>query len=57
MDYKKYIMEFGQSLAIVTGLVLFIIILALIMMALGPQAPPSPKMTCEIVNATTFCHF
>jgi hypothetical protein len=57
MDYKKMLIEFCQSAGILVLLVLFMIILTLIMLSLGPQAPPSPKMTCEVVNATTFCHF
>lgn len=57
MDYRKYLLEFGQSVGIFLALMIFLVIFALIMMALGPQSPPSAKMTCDIVNATTFCHF
>jgi len=57
MDYKKMLMEAGESVGIFALLFVFIILLTLIMMSLGPQAPPSQKMICDIVNATTFCHF
>ena len=57
MDYKKILIEAGESAGIFALLFVFIILLTLVMMSLGPQAPPSQKMICDIVNATTFCHF
>ncbi len=57
MDYHKMLTEAGKSVGIFALLLVFIILLTLVMMSLGPQAPASPKMTCDIVNATTFCHF
>jgi hypothetical protein len=57
MDHKKLLTEFGQSAGIFIALVLFIIVLALIMISMGHQAPASPQMTCNTVNAATICHF
>jgi len=57
MDYKKILKEAGESVGILALLFVFIVLLTLVMMSLGPQAPPINKMTCDIVNATTFCHF
>jgi hypothetical protein len=57
MDYKKVLNGLGQSIGIFVILLLFVMLLAIVMMSLGPHAPPSQKMTCDIVNATTFCHF
>lgn len=57
MDYKKILIKVGESVGVFALLFVFIILLTLVMMSLGPQAPPTPTMTCDIVNATTFCHF
>ena len=57
MDYKKVLNGLGQSIGIFVILLLFVMLLAIVMMSLGPHAPPSQKMICDIVNATTFCHF
>jgi hypothetical protein len=57
MDRKKVLEKFGITLAIVLLFCVFIVILTLIMMSLGPQAPSTPKMICDTINGTTFCHF
>jgi len=56
MDYNRRLTEFGQSAGIIALLVIFIVILTIVMISLGPQAPPVAKMVCDTLNATTFCH-
>jgi len=56
MDYTKKLTEFGQSAGIIALLVMFIVILTIVMISLGPQAPSVAKMVCDTLNATTFCH-
>jgi len=57
MDYKKVLENAGKVALVIVAFVAFIIILTLIMMSLGPQAPSTPKMICDTINGTTFCHF
>ena len=57
MDRKKVLEKIGVTLAIVLLFCVFIVVLTLVMVSLGPQAQPSPKMVCDVLNGTTFCHF
>jgi len=57
MDRKKVLEKIGVTLAIFLLFCVFIVVLTLVMVSLGPQAQPSPKMVCDVLNGTTFCHF
>ena len=57
MDRKKVLKKIGVTLAIFLLFCVFIVVLTLVMVSLGPQAPPTPKMVCDVLNGTTFCHF
>lgn len=56
MDYKRILAGIGESAGVIVLLVIFIIILTLVMLSLGPQAPSVQQLICNAIGNTTFCH-